>query len=163
MKSRTGILTLLIAVTPLTSFAHKGRHKKQEDPPSIAQKIKKSFDEINEGYLKDIKPIFVKKCFDCHSSQTVFPWYYKIPGVQQWIQDDIEEAKEHLDMDSNFPFKSHATPIEDLEEIDETIRNGEMPPYAYRLIHSGSALSPEEREAVHRWVEHGKELLKEQK
>jgi len=141
----------------LFAIAHES-HIKKAAP--VTPELKLSLQEINEPYLKDIMPIFQKKCFDCHTSQTQFPWYQKIPGIRQWIQRDIDEAKMHLDMEPGFPFKSHAAPIEDLEAIDQSITKNEMPPLRYRIMHSGSALSADEKAKVHHWVEFGKEKLK---
>lgn len=154
------IIIFTMVCLPLQATAHKVRHKGPEAPPSIVKQLKTSLNKINAGYLQDIKPIFEKKCFDCHSSQTVFPWYYKIPGIRQMIQSDIDEARDHLNMDSGFPFKSHASPLEDLEAISESIRTNDMPPATYRIMHPKSALTPEEKEKVYRWVELGKALLK---
>lgn len=49
---------------------------------------------INQEYLKTVKPIFQKSCFDCHGNTTVYPWYYKVPGVKQLIDNDIDEVKQ---------------------------------------------------------------------
>jgi uncharacterized membrane protein len=150
------IESFLILSATLTTIAHEGHHKEQ---PIVAHQDKESMARINERYLVDVKPIFQKKCFDCHSSKTQFPWYSIIPGPRQLIQHDIEKAHEHLDMDADFPFKSHAEPLEDLEAINETISKDEMPPWRYRILHRGSALTMEEKEVVHRWVQFGKDLL----
>ncbi|MBK9039223.1 MAG: heme-binding domain-containing protein [Bdellovibrionales bacterium] len=59
---------------------------------------------INELYKDKVKPIFQKKCFDCHSQNTQYPLVLQIPGARQLIDGDIEEAKEHLDFTNDFPF-----------------------------------------------------------
>ncbi len=146
--------------------AHEGQHKgssqnanHENAAPTEATKV--VFEKINESYLKEIKPIFQKKCFDCHSSKTKFPSYYKIPGIKQWIQSDIDEARDHIDLESDFPFKSHATPGEDIEAIGHEIKEGDMPPFGYRMMHSESALSDDEKEKVRVWVELGQKWIAE--
>ena len=67
-------------------------------------KEQKKYTKINQAYLKIVKPIFKKSCFDCHGNSTVYPWYYKIPGIKQLIDSDIREAKRHLDFSKDFPF-----------------------------------------------------------
>lgn len=157
-KTIIKIVACVVVSVSFLAIAHEGHHKKFESPPPETQTILAS---INERYLSNVKPIFENKCFDCHGKQTRFPWYQQIPGVKQLIQSDMHEAKMHLDMESNFPFKSHATPIEDLAAIEKTITDNEMPPFRYRIMHSGSALTTEEKEKVHQWVQLGKEMLKE--
>jgi hypothetical protein len=115
--------------------------------------------KINERYLKSVKPIFQKSCFDCHSSNTRYPWYSNLSGVKQLIQTDIREAKDHLDMSQDFPFSGHASPLADLKAIDKAIRNSDMPPFRYRLMHPGSRLSEQDRNAVSEWVKTSLEVL----
>lgn len=143
---------------PFFAEAHEGHHK--EHHPPVTKEEKNSLAQINEMYLAQVKPIFQNKCFDCHSSKTQFPWYSKVPGIKQFIQHDIDEAHEHIDMEQNFPFKSHAEPLEDLAAIDKTVTKNEMPPWRYRIMHSGSDLTSAEKEIVHQWVQFGKDLLK---
>jgi hypothetical protein len=156
-------LTIKLIPPLLVSFsffavAHEGHHKKIEP---VTPETKTSLEEINERYLKDVKPIFERTCFNCHSSRTRLPWYQKVPGVKQLIQSDIHEAKMHLDMESDFPFLSHATPLEDLTAIDKEIQNNDMPPFRYRIMHSQSSLTDVEKEKVRQWVQFGKDKLKE--
>lgn len=120
---------------------------------------KQALVKINEAYLKSVKPIFQKSCFDCHSSNTRFPWYSDFPGAKQLITNDIKEAKEHLDMGQDFPFSGHASPLEDLEAIDKAVRNGDMPPFRYRIMHPGSKLNEQDRSAVSEWVKFSLEIL----
>jgi hypothetical protein len=86
-------LMLSFALVATIAVAHDGGHHKKMHPSSDEVT---SLEKINQQYLNDIKPVFQKKCFDCHSSQTRMPWYSKVPGVQQLIAHDIEEAKEHI-------------------------------------------------------------------
>lgn len=158
--SRRKILSLTILMMGLFSFAHEGKkHSAHHPKPSVQEKS--DLAQISEMYLSDVKPIFEKKCFDCHGSQGSSPWYRNMPIVKQLIDHDLQESKEHLDMTTDFPFKSHATPKEDLDAIQETIDKNEMPPFRYRIMHSNSALTGEEKGKVRKWIQFGKSLLKE--
>lgn len=159
-KSATQLGIIIMSLS-LWTFAHEGHHKAHHQQEAVTVETKTSLQEINEAYVKDIKPIFQNKCFDCHSSQTRLPWYSKVPGIKQWIQNDLDEAKEHLNMETDFPFESHASPIEDLEAIDKSVQKDEMPPFGYRLMHSESLLTKEEKQKVQQWVQLGKEKLKQ--
>lgn len=144
-------------------FAHEGHH--HADPSHgqmqhpVGDSEKKKFSLINEKYLSDVKPIFQRSCFDCHSSQTRYPWYYKIPGVKQLVESDIKEAKEHLDFEKDFPFKSHAMPLEDLKAISDEIAEDGMPPLRYRLLHSEAKLTEDEKGKITNWVNFSKDTL----
>lgn len=154
-------LTLFFSVLSQSGNAHEQHHaammksKSGTSPASDAAMI-----SINELYLKDIKPIFKRSCFDCHSSSTTYPWYSKMPGANQLIRNDINEAKQHLDLSNNFPFIGHGSPSEDLLAINKQVQNGDMPPLRYRFLHSNSQLSADEKAAVEAWVEKSLSILK---
>jgi len=117
------------------------------------------YSEINKTYITDIKPIFEKKCFDCHADVKNIPWYYKIPGVKQMMDKDIREAKEHIDMRKDFPFISHESPLDDLKSIKKIGTKGGMPPLRYILAHWDSRLTDAEKKKLVEWATKSIELL----
>jgi len=118
------------------------------------------YPEINKTYITDIKPIFEKKCFDCHADMKNAPWYYKVPGVKQMMDKDIREAKEHIDMRKDFPFISHESPLEDLKSIKKIGMEGGMPPLRYILANWDSRLTDAEKKKLLEWATKSIELLK---
>jgi hypothetical protein len=130
----------------------------QSSQPIDAQRAAREM-KINERYQLEIKPVFEKKCFDCHSSKTTYPWYHQLPGIKQYIDNDIDEAREHIDMEQGFPFKSHATPEEDLKAIADDIEDNDMPPLPYKLMHRRAGLTADEKAKVKAWVQFGLEQL----
>lgn len=115
--------------------------------------LQKIYQEINITYTQNVKPIFEKKCFDCHGKIEKYPWYYKLPGIKQLMDSDIKEAKKHLDMSKDFPFISHETPLKDLKSLREVIEENDMPPFQYVLGHWDSRLTKEEKKKLYQWVE----------
>ena len=115
--------------------------------------------KIDSDYQKYIMPIFKKACFNCHSSKTKYPWYYKLPIAKGIIDADIKEAKKHLEMGDSFPFAGHGGPYEDLKAIKNSIDEGTMPPFKYQIMHWKSFLGPEEKKAITQWAKDGMDLL----
>ena len=115
---------------------------------------------VNNAYVKSIKPIFRAKCFDCHADAKHLPWYFKIPGPKHLLIRDMREAKKHMDMRGDFPFKGHGTPIEDLDALEQTLRDGSMPPLRYRIMHRGSKLSQKEKKVIHDWIQDSRDLIR---
>jgi len=37
-----------------------------------------------------------RACFDCHSNETVWPWYSSIAPVSWLVQRDVDEGREKL-------------------------------------------------------------------
>lgn len=162
-RAKTALI-FAFTVTAPTALAHQGHHHAHPGVKATSPMTRKEGDPeikvIREGYKNRIEPIFQKSCMDCHSAQTRYPWYHKIPGIKQMLDSDIREAKHHLDFSDGYPFKSHATPIEDLDAIAESVQKGTMPPFSYRIMHRSDAMTDEEKKAVLEWAEKSKELLK---
>jgi mono/diheme cytochrome c family protein len=72
------------------------------------------------------RELAVRACFDCHSNETVWPWYSNVAPMSWMVQRDVDEGREELNF-SEWP--------QDGDESAETIREGSMPPFSYRLIH----------------------------
>jgi hypothetical protein len=132
-----------------------------EGPATSPENIEK-YKQINELYLSQVKPIFQKKCFDCHSQNTQYPWYYKFPGVKQLIDHDTREAKEHLDYTNDFPFSGHGTPAKDLDAIQDEVKEDSMPIFRYWILHRDSGLTQEEQRIILEWVKSSQAILGEE-
>lgn len=153
----------LILVYSSLVFGHGGEDHSKVKVKKIAKTFKgSSFVKIKRTYLKKIKPIFKKSCFDCHSNQVNYPWYYKLPGIKQFIDSDISKAKKHLDFSGDYPFKSHETPVNDLKSIKKDLAEDIMPPFNYRLLHPNKSLSAKEKEEILKWVDDSLEIIDEE-
>lgn len=122
---------------------------------------KEQLDQINEGYMKRIKPIFRSKCLSCHGIGVSLPWYAVIPGPKQLIEHDIREAKEHMDMSNDFPFSGHGSPMDDLDALKRTVVEGTMPPFRYIIMHWRSNLSDEEKDKILNWINDSTKTINE--
>ena len=146
-------LLLILISFPCLSWGHgEKKHDDKEDVKVVETISTPSFEilltNINEQYTQKIKPIFQKKCFDCHSDFTVFPWYVKIPGPKHLMEYDIRQALKHMDMSKDFPFGGHGSPLEDLEELKKTITENDMPPLRYILLHWDSRINDDEKRVI---------------
>lgn len=127
-------------------------------PVSQVAVLDSVYHTINAGF-KQLEPIFRKGCYDCHTDYTEYPWYYKLPLIKGMINDDIKEAHHHVDMTNGFPFKAHDGPADQLVSIREEIKSGDMPPFAYRLMHWSAKPSDAEADSVYQWVDSSLKLL----
>lgn len=185
MRNKFLISITILGISAISAFSH-GTEKHVDKKDSTSEKTKiiendsikyvltkkvskekivnleKSYKKINEEYIKNIKPIFQAKCFNCHSSTPKYPFYYKIPGIQQMIDADIKEAKKHIDFSNNFPFISHETPINDIKSLEKIASEGGMPPLKYILGHWNSRLTEKDNEALLKWTEKAIKTLKKE-
>ncbi len=164
------VVALLIMALPYASIlSHGDKHEEKEDdtmqavgtaPADSAQAAPDSlYALINENY-QSVRHIFEYSCFDCHSTFTNYPWYYKIPGIKGMIDEDTEEAREHLDFSNDFPFGGHESQLEQLKAIKEQIEDDEMPLMSYRFMHWGRLIEGARRDSVFEWINASLALLK---
>jgi Haem-binding domain len=100
----------------------------------------------------EVKVILTKACYDCHSHETKWPWYSKIAPLSWLISSDVEEGRKELNF-SSWSSYSEARKAKKLKEIREELREGEMPPFMYVLMHREAALSTTELEVLNHWIE----------
>ncbi|PIR25216.1 MAG: hypothetical protein COX62_05405 [Deltaproteobacteria bacterium CG_4_10_14_0_2_um_filter_43_8] len=156
-------LTLVMCGTFLfsTHFLLADENEKAKNAPELETASPSTLQSINLDYQKKVKPIFEAKCFDCHSKNTVYPWYYKVPGIKQLMDSDIEEGLEHMDMTNGFPFAGHHPSAQkQLEELDEVLEENDMPPLQYKLMHWNSKLTPADKAVILDWIENSTKAIK---
>ncbi|QEC68146.1 cytochrome C [Panacibacter ginsenosidivorans] len=114
----------------------------------------KSPNDISSVYNvpENIGVILDKACNDCHTNNTVYPWYAEIQPVAWWLNNHIEEGKEELNF-SEFASYSPARQYRKLEEVKKQIDEGEMPISSYTLIHTNAKLTDAEKQTLLSWTE----------
>jgi len=90
--------------------------------------------ETETKVTEQVKEILKANCYDCHSNQTVYPWYAEIAPVSFWMADHVNEGKYELNFSE---WSSFSTKRKDhkLEELVEEVEEGEMPLDSYTWIH----------------------------
>lgn len=165
MKIAKTLLSLFLFGLATNSSAHEGHNHKPKKPveAQAADAEKLTYAKINEAYIQNVKPIFQRSCFDCHSQSPRIPWYHSVPLVHGLIESDMKEAKVHLDFSNDFPFEGHGSPKEDLEAIGKSVEKGTMPPFRYKVMHWGSGLSADEKKIILKWTGQSIQLLNQAK
>ncbi|WP_276499950.1 heme-binding domain-containing protein [Terrimonas pollutisoli] len=99
----------------------------------------------------DIKIILAKACNDCHSNNTEYPWYSAIQPVDWWMSGHVKNGKKHLNLD-DYSNRSLRYQYHKLEEIEEQIKEGEMPLQSYTWVHKDAILTAAEKEKIISWT-----------
>ncbi len=111
-----------------------------------------------EGFLalenppENLAPLLKQACFDCHSYDTRYPWYAYVAPVSWWLNNHIQEGREHLNFSTWAGYD--AEDREELwEEMAEEVEEGHMPLKSYTWVHKEARLSDEQRAALVEWFE----------
>lgn len=101
---------------------------------------------------QNVSVILKKACNDCHTNNTVYPWYAEVQPVAWWLNHHIEEGKNELNFNE---FAAYAIPRQyhKLEEVIEQVKEGEMPIWSYTLIHTDAKLTDVEKQTLIHWAE----------
>jgi cytochrome c551/c552 len=83
-----------------------------------------------------------RACLDCHSNETVWPWYSYVAPVSFLVTHDVKEGRENL----NFSQWDQGAP--EFDEIEEQIQRGSMPPPSYLPMHPTAKLSDAEKQQL---------------
>lgn len=117
------------------------------NPPVTASRTIEAHVQIPQ----DVVHVLQRTCYDCHSSATVWPWYAYVAPVSWYVAHDVNAARRHINFQD---WEAQINPQEGKEHLGlicKLVRNGQMPPADYRLMHKGTDLSPAEVSAVCAW------------
>jgi hypothetical protein len=92
----------------------------------------------------EVRSLAVRACFDCHSNQTVWPWYSHVAPVSWLLQNDTLEGREKLN------FSAWNRPQDEADEAAEELRSGDMPMWYYEVPHPAAHLNDAEKEQLAR-------------
>jgi len=91
-------------------------------------------------------------CYDCHSSETRWPWYSHIAPMSWLIANDVKEGREHLNL-SDWPNDNPTRAAKRLENMSDEISSGEMPLKKYTRIHADARLTEIQRKELIDWLD----------
>jgi hypothetical protein len=98
-----------------------------------------------------VQTILKTSCYDCHSNNTVYPWYASIQPVAWWLADHIKEGKKELNF-SEFASYRIGRQYRKLDEVNKQIKEGEMPLDEYLWIHKTAKLSEQQKLTLANWA-----------
>jgi hypothetical protein len=97
-------------------------------------------------------------CFDCHSNNTIYPWYSNVQPIGWLIAQHIRKGREELNF-SEFGSYSPRRQLSKLTGIANSISDGIMPLSSYKLMHKNSILSTYEKEQLIKWAQQARDSL----
>ena len=73
----------------------------------------------------ETRALALRACFDCHSNETVWPWYSNVAPVSWLIESDVARGRKELN------FSEWDRPQREARESAGKVRKGSMPPWYY--------------------------------
>ncbi|MBP6162937.1 MAG: heme-binding domain-containing protein [Aliarcobacter sp.] len=98
----------------------------------------------------EVYNILKTACYDCHSNETVWPWYSKIAPFSWVVSNHVTEGKKAL----NFSTWENYNQEEKDEKIKDIYRTAyaSMPLPSYIFAHENADLTKEQRSLIRNWT-----------
>lgn len=108
---------------------------------------------------ENVQAILKTSCYDCHSNNTLYPWYSQIQPAAWWLNNHIEEGKRELNF-SEFASYRIGRQYRKLNEINEQVKEGEMPLDSYLWIHKDAKMDEQQKLTLANWVTSVRDSIK---
>ena len=140
---RRKILLSILLVLIVIQFFHPSKNQSTELLSTDITKV--------HNVPETVMTILKTSCYDCHSNNTVYPWYNNIQPVAWWLNNHVKEGKDHLNF-SDFGSYPEKKAKHKLQEVKEVIEENEMPLTSYTIIHRDAQLNDTQKKQVIDWV-----------
>lgn len=144
MKNAVKIILLLIVVGFIVIQFFRPDFT---NPPVVQGETLEASTQVPEN----VETVLTRSCKDCHSNETVYPWYSKIQPSAWFLKDHIDEGKREMNL-SVWNTYTDRKKNKKLEEVCEQVQSREMPLPSYLWIHWGAKLSDEEIKTLCDWT-----------
>src|SRR5260221_7947133 len=101
-----------------------------------------------------VKAVFQRSCYDCHSNQTVWPWYSRVAPVSWLLYRDATGGRRAMNL-------SEWQQIPTLRQnrrrngVWSQVKGGDMPPWFYSPQHPDRKLSDADKAILKAWSDAG--------
>jgi len=93
---------------------------------------------------KDVENLIRASCYDCHSNETVWPWYSYVAPVSWVVSNHVMVARAEFNFSEWTDYDEEKTD-EFLEDCVEALRDGKMPEQSYLSKHEEARLTKAQR------------------
>lgn len=132
------------------------------------QLFRPALNKSNQVAVSDISKMFTtsdsvlsilkKSCYDCHSNNTIYPWYSNIQPMRWLMANHIRKGKKELNF-SEFGSYSTRRQLSKLNGIINSISDDIMPLSSYKIMHKNKILNTNEKAQVIKWAQKVKDNL----
>lgn len=142
MKKKVALLVLIVFLI-IIQFFHQEKNQSTELSAADITKVTNVPD--------DVLLVLKTACYDCHSNNTVYPWYNTIQPIAWWLNRHVVEGKQHLDFSEigNYTAKKAK---HKLDEVAEVLEKDEMPLFSYTIIHRKAKLNDAQKQLLINWA-----------
>ena len=99
----------------------------------------------------EVESLLRRSCYNCHSNETVWPWYSHLAPASWLIARDVRVGRQHLNF-SEWGTYIPKTQSRKLERLAKVVIEEDMPPWYYSLVNRDEHLTPTNRGQIWAWA-----------
>ena len=100
----------------------------------------------------NVARIFTRSCADCHSNQTRWPWYSKVPPASWIVSKDVNRGRKAMNLSEWSVRKNPSLAATMLLAACADMQSGRMPLQGYLLLHPDRRPTSAEINTVCQWT-----------
>ena len=108
---------------------------------------------------EEIAALLRRACYDCHSNETVWPWYSRVAPVAWLVAHDVNHGRHELDFSTWTAYPADRQ-RKKLKRTSDEVAEDEMPPWYYELMHPAARLTAAEKTALGAWADAERAVLR---
>ncbi|MBX2888946.1 MAG: heme-binding domain-containing protein [Ferruginibacter sp.] len=137
------LLIIVLALALIQFFPRAEKNQNAEIGPDHIASM--------EAIPTEVSAILEKACYDCHSNNTIYPWYNNIQPVNWWLNKHIIEGSDELNF-SEFGSYSAKRQNRKWKEVVDELKENNMPLKSYTFLHPKAKLTATEKEKLISWA-----------
>ncbi|MDP7007957.1 MAG: heme-binding domain-containing protein [Phycisphaerales bacterium] len=99
---------------------------------------------------EEVMAILRRSCYDCHSNETVWPWYSYVAPASWLVARDVQKGRDELNF-SEWDSYTTKQKRHKRKECGEEVEDGEMPLWFYVPLHPNADLTAEDVDLLVSW------------
>jgi hypothetical protein len=99
----------------------------------------------------DVARVLDRACRDCHTHDTIWPWYSNVAPVSWLLIDHVSHGRRHANF-SDWASYSASEAGKRIKDVCKLVRDGEMPLPSYLWMHGEARLTERDVELICAWT-----------
>ncbi len=101
-----------------------------------------------------VHAVLKRSCYDCHSNETVWPWYSNLAPVSWLLYSDVSGGRRTMNF-SEWQQMPADKQNRRRRAVWREVKSGYMPPWFYLPMHANAKLSGADHTILQAWSESG--------
>ena len=99
----------------------------------------------------DVRAVLHRSCGDCHSNETMWPWYSKVAPVSWMVAHDVHEGRSRMNLSTWNRYDAEEQQRKRTRSA-RFVQRDEMPLWYYLPMHRDAKLSAQDKALIQEWA-----------